>query len=66
MTEEQWNIQARRKINAARCDLTDALEAISKPSCDFDNAMSSLASGMSRIHRCMNDIEEGRRLHGDE
>lgn len=66
MTEEQWNIRVREEIQKARKHLADALEAISKPECDFDAAMSSLASGMLCMRRCANRISEGRWLHGDE
>ena len=36
MTEEQWNIRARKEIQEMRSRLAEALEALSKPKCDFD------------------------------
>lgn len=66
MTEEQWNMRAREEIQELRGHLADALEAISKPGCDFDAALLAMSEAWFNGDRCMDLIYEGRWLHGDE
>ena len=66
MTEEQWNIFAREEIQMMRGHIANALEAISKPGCDFDAALLAMSKAWFDHDRCMDLIYEGRRLHGDE
>ena len=66
MTEERWNIQAREEIQKLRGHLANALEAISKPECDFDVALLAMSKAWFDGDMCMDLIYEGRRLHGDE
>lgn len=64
MTEEQWNADARREINEMRSRLADALEALSKPECDFDAAVLAMSKARFDCDRVMGLIETGRNEHG--
>ena len=64
MTEEQWNVDARREIKEMRSRLADALEALSKPECDFDAAALAMSKAWFNGDRIMGLIETGRNEHG--
>lgn len=64
MTEEQWNIQAREEIQKMRSRLADALEALSKPGCDFDAAALAMSKAWFNGDHAMGLIETGRNEHG--
>ena len=65
MTEEQWNIDARREIQEVRSHLAEALEALSKPECDFDAAALAMSKARCNGDRIMSLIETGRNEHAD-
>lgn len=64
MTDEQWNIQAREEIQKMRSRLAEALEALSKPECDFDAAALAMSKAWFNGDRIMDLIETGRNEHG--
>ena len=64
MTEEQWNIQAREEIQEIRSHLAEALEALSKPKCDFDAAALAVLNAWCNCDRIVGLIETGRNEHG--
>ena len=64
MTDERWNVDARREIQEMRSHLAEALEALSKPKCDFDAAALAMSNAWFNGDRIMNLIETGRNEHG--
>ena len=64
MTEEQWNIQARKEIQEMRSRLAEALEALSKLKCDFDAAVLAMSKARFNGDRIMGLIEVGRDEYG--
>ena len=64
MTEERWNTDARREIKEMRSRLAEALEALSKPECDFDAAVLAMSKARFNGDRTVGLIEAGRNEHG--
>ena len=62
MTDEQWTIRAREEIKKMRSRLAEALEALSKPECDFDAAALTMSKARFDCDRAMGLIEAGRAM----
>lgn len=57
-SDDKAAVEARRRLDRARKALGDAIECLSKPECDVDGCIESVARSIIRVYVAVDVLEE--------